>query len=111
MAAGSTLDEQLTNALQIYSHSPYFDVLKPYLLDVQISDQFVREGVDLLRDWDGQQDPDSAAAAYFNAVWANVLRLSFWDELPPTLQTNGGSRWLAEMANVIEDPEIGRAHV
>ena len=105
IAAGTPIDAQMTNALQNDNHSPYFDVLKPYLLDVQISDQFVREGVDLLRDWDGQQDPDSAAAAYFNAVWANVLRLSFWDELPPTLQPNGGSRWLAVMENLLEDPD------
>jgi len=105
IADGLPIDAEMTNALQNDNHSPYFEVLKPYLLDVQISDQFVRDGVDLLRDWDGQQDADSAAAAYFNAVWANILRLTFWDELPATLQPNGGSRWLAVMENLLDDPD------
>src|SRR5690625_815887 len=102
---GIPIDAKMTNELQNDNHSPFFEVLKPYLLDVQISDEFVRDGVKLLRDWDGQQDPDSAAAAYFNAVWANILSLTFSDELPPTLQPNGGSRWLATMQDLLEDPD------
>lgn len=105
IASGVKIDAAMTNDLQNDNHSEFFEVLKPYLLDVQISDPFVRDGVDLLRDWDGQQDSDSAAAAYFNAVWANILRLTFWDDLPPTLQPNGGSRWLAVMEDLLEDPD------
>ena len=103
--SGTKINSEMTNELQNDNHSEYFEVLKPYLLDVQISDSFVREAVDLLRDWDGQQDPDSAAAAYFNAVWANILSLTFTDELPPALHPSGGSRWLAVMENLLEDPD------
>ncbi len=34
-----------------------------------------------------------AAAAFFNAVWANLLRLTYDDELPPDAQASGGSQW------------------
>src|SRR5262249_34887890 len=43
----------------------------------------------LLENWDYTQDPDSAAAAYFNAVWRNILELAFGDKLPKEVRPKG----------------------
>ncbi|WP_129842046.1 penicillin acylase family protein [Streptomyces sp. RFCAC02] len=60
--------------------------LVPYLLDIEITDPYVREAQDLLRDWDYSQDADSPGAAYYNAVWRNLLRLAFGEKLPKELR-------------------------
>ena len=63
--------------------------LVPYLLDVEISDPYVREAQDLLVGWDFNQDADSPAAAYYNAVWSNLLQLAFGNKLPKELRVEG----------------------
>jgi len=70
--------------------------------------------LDLLRDWDFQQPADgepgtaqgrsSAAAAYFNATWRHLLRLTF-DELPPEHAASGGGRWFDVVAGLLEEPD------
>ena len=62
--------------------------LVPMLLDVQL-DPWEREAQDLLRDWD-YRHRRPAAAAYFNAVWKNLLSITFDDELP---EANPSRRW------------------
>nr|WP_200942226.1 penicillin acylase family protein [Angustibacter sp. Root456] len=68
--------------------------LVPLMLKVDLSDDpFTREAQDLLKGWDFTQPADSAAAAYYNAVWSNLLRLGFDDELGDALAADGGDRW------------------
>ena len=62
------------------------------LYQLESVDAFTSEAVDLLRGWDYTQPKDSAAAAYFNVVWATILRLTF-DELPEDFRPDGGDRW------------------
>ncbi|MBY8876763.1 penicillin acylase family protein [Actinacidiphila acidipaludis] len=50
---------------------------------------YVRDAQQLLVGWDYNQDSDSAAAAYFNAVWRNVLKLAFGNKLPKELRPEG----------------------
>ncbi|WUH93129.1 penicillin acylase family protein [Streptomyces sp. NBC_00433] len=67
-------------------------LLVPYLLKVDITDDknsYVRNAQKLLEGWDYNQDADSAAAAYFNAVWRNVLKLAFGNKLPKELRPEG----------------------
>jgi penicillin amidase len=78
--------------------------LRPVLLDADVSGP-AANGVDLLRDWDGRQDEDSAGAAYFNAVWRNLLRLTFHDDLPKKERPNGGSRWYEVVTGLLDDPD------
>ena len=59
---------------------------------------------ELLRDWDFEQAADSAAAAYYNVVWRNLLDLTFHDELPEDVWPDGGQRWLAVMTRLLDDP-------
>ena len=44
---------------------------------------------------------DSAAAAYFNAVWRNLLELTF-DELPASVEVNGNARWFEVVGRLLE---------
>jgi penicillin amidase len=80
--------------IQMDDRNPMAPTLVPLLLSVDFSrDAFTREAQQLLRGWDYTQPPDSAAAAYYNAVWRNLLRLGFDDELGVDLAADGGDRW------------------
>lgn len=93
--------------LQLDNHHPLGPVLTPHLLDLEIKRDYYRAGQDLLRDWDFDQPADSAAAAYFNVVWRNVLELTFHDELPEDLWPDGGDRWVAAVTQLLKDPRNG----
>ena len=64
---------------------------------------------ELLRGWDYTTpagDSDSAAsAAYYNAVWRNLVKLLFDDELPVGLKSDGGARWRAAVTDLLDDPD------
>jgi penicillin amidase len=77
--------------------------LVPLLLKVDLSDDpFTREAQDLLKGWDFTQPADSAAAAYYNAVWSNLLRLGFDDELGDALAADGGDRWFEVVTQLLQ---------
>jgi penicillin G amidase len=78
--------------------------LVPYLLDVGVGGPYYRNAQRLLRGWDFDQPVDSAAAAYFNAVWSNLLRVTFGDQLPPTVRVTGGERWWTVMDRLLDRP-------
>jgi penicillin amidase len=80
--------------IQMDNRNPMAPTLVPLLLAVDFSkDAFTREAQQLLSGWDFTQPPDSAAAAYYNAVWRQLLRLGFDDELGQDLAADGGDRW------------------
>jgi penicillin amidase len=79
-------------AMQGDDSSEIAQLLVPYLLKVDIKNDkhdYVRDAQKLLEGWDYNQDADSAAAAYFNAVWRNVLKLGFGNKLPKELRPKG----------------------
>ncbi|MEP7766037.1 penicillin acylase family protein [Sanguibacter sp. 25GB23B1] len=90
--------------IQSDTYNPYAEMLVPTLLEQDITNTFDRDGQDLLVDWDYQQTADSAAAAYFSAVWVEVLALTFDDELPDEASPTGGSRWLEVVRTQLADP-------
>ena len=90
--------------IQSDTYNPYAEVLVPTLLEQDIVNTFDGDGQDLLVDWDYQQSADSAAAAYFSAVWVEVLALTFDDELPDAASPTGGSRWLEVVRTQLADP-------
>ncbi|MEJ5912858.1 penicillin acylase family protein [Pseudokineococcus sp. 1T1Z-3] len=101
-------------SLQQDVQDPFAEVLVPHLLAAPLpeggdstpeSRAFTREAVALLRGWDGSTTADSAPAAYYNAVWANLLRLTFADQLPEQAQPVGGGRWFAVVADLLDDPD------
>lgn len=92
-------------ALQLDDRHPLASVLTSYLLDVRLPDGYWDGGQDLLRDWDGRQEADSGAAAYVNVVWRTLLRMTFHDELPADQRPDGGQRWYAVVADLLQRPD------
>lgn len=90
--------------MQMDVHDPNAERLVPALLDVDLGSAYYRGGQDLLAHWDLQADVDSAPAAYFNAVWRQLLALAFHDQLPESLWPGGGERWFRVVDSILDDP-------
>ncbi|MFJ5777869.1 penicillin acylase family protein [Streptomyces sp. NPDC093094] len=80
--------------MQLDNSSEIAKLLVPRLLKIDLDDPDVREAQKLLEGWDYTQDADSAAAAYFNATWRNILKLAFGDKLPKELRVKGQCLWV-----------------
>ncbi|GHJ59107.1 penicillin amidase [Nocardioides sp. OK12] len=96
--------------IQLDTRNPMAPVLVPHLLDVDLPRGYADDGQALLDDWDFSQPAEgehSAAAAYYNVVWANLLELLFADELPADLAPDGGQRWMAVVADLLDEPDDG----
>ncbi len=78
--------------------------LVPVLLDIDLEGGYLRSAQRLLRGWDFQQPADSPAAAYFNAVWNNLLRVTFADQLPPTVPISAGEQWWDVVERLLDRP-------
>lgn len=113
---GGKLTVERMGEIQMDSRHDFAPVLVEALLEVPLGDSddldaevaFTREAQELLRDWDYTTPADrssaGAAAAYYNAVWRNLLRLLFDDELPDDLRADGGSRYMTAVAGLLENP-------
>jgi penicillin amidase len=83
-------------------------VLVKSLLRVNLeADPFTEDSQELLRDWNFTQpsgkSPSAAAAAFYNAVWSNTLRLTFDDELGE-MKADGGSQWMQALSGLLTRP-------
>ncbi|MEW2414200.1 penicillin acylase family protein [Streptomyces sp. NPDC046866] len=76
-------------AMQMDNSSEIAALLTPMLAKIEVADPDVRAAQKLLEGWNYTQEPDSAAAAYFNAVWRNILQLAFGDKMPKELRIEG----------------------
>jgi penicillin amidase len=107
LAAAPKVSPETMTQIQGDSRNTYASGLVERLLAVQVDD-FTAQAQRLLRDWDGGQPSDksrdSASAAYYNAVWKYLLELTF-DELPPDIAPDGGSRWMVVMEQLLKDPK------
>jgi penicillin amidase len=104
IAEGTPIGVEESQKLQADLRNPFAEALVPALLELPVTGEFTLEGIDLLRDWDYAQEADSAAAAYFAAVWATLLELTFADDLPEELWPSGGDRWLEVVVGLLDDP-------
>lgn len=93
------------------THHGFAPVLVDRLLEVPLDDPFTQEARDLLRDWDDSQPAgdgdDAAAAMYFNAVWKQLVQLTFNDDLPADLQASGGSQYWQAVDGLLDTPRSG----
>lgn len=101
LAADDELSVEDMGAIQLDDWSAIGEVLTPYLLKVRLPRGYYSDGQRLLRSWNYRQGADSAAAAYFNVVWRQVLQRTFADELPAALEPDGGDRWFAVLASIL----------
>ncbi len=79
--------------------------LTPFLLDIDLPTNYYRQGQRVLRDWDYTQPAESGSAAYFNAVWTQVLALTFQDQLPEAAWPDGDDRWFAVVSGLLSVPD------
>jgi penicillin amidase len=102
--------------IQLDTRNLAAETLVSAFLSVKITDvdssgeaAFTKEAQDLLRGWNyanpASDSRNSAAAAYYNAVWSNLLRLLFDDELPADLQADGGDRWMQAVIKLLDEPK------
>jgi penicillin amidase len=89
--------------LQLDDRNPIAATLVPYLLRQSLPDGYYSNGQRLLAEWNFRQPADSAAAAYFNAVWRNLLELTFHDDLPEEAWPTGGDRWMRVVEGLLDD--------
>ncbi len=90
------------------TYNGFAPVLVKSLLAVSLDhDKFAEDSQELLRTWNFTQpsgkSSSSAAAAYYNAVWRNVLRLTFDDELGD-MKADGGSQWMQALSGLLSKP-------
>lgn len=104
IAAGTPFTVDDMERIQGDTDNPFARLLVPVLLEQRLTTGFERGGQDLLRDWDYSQDADSPAAAYFSAVWAEMLALTFDDELSEEAAADGSDRWLEVVRTRLDDP-------
>ncbi|MFE7507448.1 penicillin acylase family protein [Promicromonospora sp. NPDC057488] len=105
IAEGRKLTAADMSEFQMDQWSVFANVLVPVLVEVDLPAGYDSDGQALLADWDRSMDADSAAAAYFAAVWRNLLRITFHDELPEAMWPDGGSRWLAVVQGMLDKPD------
>ncbi|EWT01536.1 penicillin amidase [Intrasporangium oryzae NRRL B-24470] len=107
LASTPKVSPQVMSQIQGDVRNTYAPTLVERLLAVQVDD-FTAQAQRLLRDWDGSQpgdkSRDAAAAAYYNAVWKHLLEYTF-DELPPDMAPDGGSRWMIVIEQLLKDPK------
>ncbi|NUR90116.1 MAG: penicillin acylase family protein [Nonomuraea sp.] len=80
------------------------ETLVPALMKIDLAGP-ANQARDLLKAWDGSQDTGSAAAAYFNAVWRHLLKLTFDDDLPAGARPAGGDRWYEVVGRLLAVPD------
>jgi penicillin G amidase len=102
---GPKISPATMRSIQTDERQPFASTLVPYLLRINLrKDPFTRQAQQLLRGWDDSTGAASAPAAYYNAVWSNLLRLTFDDELSGDLRADGGDRWYAVVDALLKDP-------
>lgn len=105
--AGETLDVAGANEIMLDSKNPLAEALVPAILRLDFRDPFIREALDELRVWRDAgypNDTNSAGAAFFNTIYAFLLKATFGDEIGEAQGLDGGSRWIHALAEMMTDP-------
>jgi len=105
-ASGETgqLPSEPEPPVAVTERSPLADLLVPSLLPVEVGTRFAGQGKDTLHTWNREMSADTPAAAYFAAVWQNVLALTFHDELPKAQWPDGSARWMVVIRRLLAKP-------
>ncbi|HEX4787396.1 MAG TPA: penicillin acylase family protein [Actinospica sp.] len=104
-AVGHKIDAGYLEQIQDDAYDPEAAVLVPYLLHVHVDD-FTAPAVALLENWDFTEPAGSGAAAYYNAVWAELVKLVIGRQLPQAVSSeqlalDGSVRWDAVINSLL----------
>ncbi|MCX7521920.1 penicillin acylase family protein [Microbacterium sp. STN6] len=106
IAAGHKLTVNDMARIQDDNHNQNADTLVPLLTRLTLTGD-AKRGAELLRTWNRDDDADSAASAYFNVFFKNLLHLAFGRKLPDDAQPTGGDRWFNVVHRLSTQPESG----
>ncbi len=96
--------------LQRDSRNLNAEAVVPALLNLETNEPVAGDAQHLLGEWADlgeesyQQQADSPGAALYAAVWRNLLRLTFHDEIPERFRPDGGSRWSEVVVDLLAQP-------
>ena len=102
-AAAGPLTAKDMRAIQMDNEMWIGKQLAAALADIEVSGAGPREAVELLRSWDAQNTASSAAAAYANVLWSNLVQNIFGRREQP-LPIDGQARLFTVVAGMLEDP-------
>jgi penicillin amidase len=106
LEAQPKVSPQLMARIQGDTRNAFAPLLVRQLLRIDLSkDPFTQEAQQLLKHWDYTNpvgdSGHGAAAAYYNAVWRNLLHSTFDDELPPNMLADGGDQWMRVVSTLL----------
>jgi acyl-homoserine lactone acylase PvdQ len=81
------------------------DLLVPSLLTLEPNSAFTAQGQATLPGWNREMSADTPGAAFFAAVWRNLLALTFHDELPREQWPDGSNRWKVVVRWLLAHPD------
>jgi len=105
MQAGIPFTTADFTAIQLDDWTPIDEILRPWLLTIELPNDYSATGQQVLRDWDGYMGADSTEGAYLMATWRHLLQDTFWDELPQSIRAKETSRWAVVMQNMLQEPD------
>ncbi|MFN8158650.1 MAG: penicillin acylase family protein [Candidatus Nanopelagicales bacterium] len=103
-AAGSLMTPERMREIQNDTWNENASFLVPRIKGAKVSGA-TADALALLKTWDFTQPRDSAAAAYFNVFWKNLLLDTFGDELPDDYLPSGSDRWFTVVRNLWATPD------
>ncbi|MEV8173083.1 penicillin acylase family protein [Microbacterium sp. NPDC079176] len=102
-AAAAPLTAQDMREIQMDSEMWIGKRLATEMEDVEVTGAGTADAVALLRSWDAQNDAGSAAAAYANVLWSNLVQNLFAERDQP-LPIDGQGRLFTVVADLLDDP-------
>jgi penicillin G amidase len=92
------------SSIQADNYDANAATLAPLLVSLNLTGP-AADAVDLLKGWNYHDDADSAAAAYFNVFWRNLLHDAFARKLPSSTPPAGGDRWFQVVDSLVRQPD------
>ena len=90
--------------LQMDNAFPGAEALQQAYTDIEVEDDDVQQALDLLADWDGQNDPDSSGAAFANVLW-NHVTFQMMRSQDATIPRSNQSRFVEFFKQQLESPD------
>ncbi|WP_022869669.1 penicillin acylase family protein [Yaniella halotolerans] len=103
LEAGSVTVDDMAE-LQMDNEFPAPDSLQEAYASIDVDDEDVQEVLKLLADWDGQNDPDSAGAAFANVLWNHVTHAMVRTQ-ETDIPRDDQSRYAVFFQAQLEDPD------
>ena len=102
-SAAAPLTAQDMRDIQMDSEMWIGKRLATALDEVEVWGAGTKDAVELLRSWDAQNEASSAAAAYANVLWSNLVQNLFSERAEP-LPIDGQGRLFTVVADLLDDP-------